>query len=120
MFELSIKEEFAAAHLLRGYEGNCKDLHGHTWKVETVLESPRLDPIGMVMDFKVVRMKLRELLSRLDHRYLNDLPAFKEVNPTTENLAQYIYEEFAKECRPLTVKCVRVWESDRASVTYFP
>jgi len=50
---------------------------------------------------------------------LNDLPAFKDVNPSTENLAKYIYQEFAKECQPLPLKRVRVWESDTASITYY-
>ncbi len=120
MFELSIKGDFAAAHRLYGYEGNCKDLHGHTWKVEVVLRSDHLDSIGMVMDFKVAKMKLKEVLAGIDHVYLNDLPAFQDHNPTTENLAKYIYEEFSKACHPLQLKRVQVWESQSASVTYFP
>ena len=118
MFELSIKGHFASAHRLRGYEGNCKDLHGHTWKVEVVVMSDELNSIGMVMDFKVVKMKLKDLLSNIDHVYLNDLTAFQKDNPTTENLAKYIFEEFSKICRPLQLKRVRVWESQSASVTY--
>ena len=119
MFELSIKGHFAAAHRLRGYEGNCKDLHGHTWKVEVVVMSDQLNTIGMVMDFKVVKMKLKDLLANIDHVYLNDLAAFQKDNPTTENLAKYIFEEFSKICRPLKMKRVQVWESDSASVVYY-
>ncbi len=119
MFEVKVRGDFAAAHILRGYEGNCKNLHGHTWKVEVTIPSPTLDSIGMVMDFKVVKKKLKELLDRLDHIYLNGLPAFQEINPTTENLAKYIFEEFSKECQPLVIKQVQVWESDLCSVVYY-
>ena len=120
MFELSIRDDFASAHFLRGYEGSCKEVHGHTWKVEVVIQSDILDSTGMVMDFKVVKKKLHELLAKIDHVHLNNLPPFREVNPTTENLAKYIYEEFVALCQPLKVKAVRVWESDLASVTYYP
>ncbi len=118
MFELSIRDHFAAAHLLHGYDGNCKNLHGHTWQVEIVIQGDRLDTIGMVLDFKIVKKKLKDFLCQLDHVHLNDLPAFNKTNPTTENLAKYIFEEFAKECKPHKLKQVRVWESDTASITY--
>ncbi len=120
MYELAIRGDFAAAHRLRGYEGDCKNLHGHTWKVEAVMGSSSLDSTGMVMDFKVAKKKLRDLLARLDHAYLNDIPPFDKINPTTEHLAKYIFEEFSKGCQPLKVKRVQVWESDSASVTYCP
>ena len=119
MFELSVTGDFAAAHILRGYGGKCENLHGHTWKVEVTLRGEELDDVGMVVDFAVVKKQLRGLLKTLDHVHLNDLPAFREVNPTTENLAKYILEEFSPLCRPLDVVKVRVWESDSASVTYY-
>ena len=119
MFEIAIKADFAAAHRLHGYEGNCKDLHGHTWKVEVALISDRLDPIGMVMDFKILKMRLKEFLKGIDHVYLNDLLPFQKNNPTTEHLAKYIFDEFAKVCLPLRIKKVRVWESETSDVTYY-
>ena len=119
MFELSITGHFASAHLLRGYDGPCKNLHGHTWKVEVTIAAEKLDKIGLVVDFKDMKKKLNALLDRLDHVNLNDLPVFQKVNPSTENLAKYIYQEFAKECRPFPVKHVRVWESEAASITYY-
>ena len=119
MFELSITGDIAAAHFLRGYEGPCKNLHGHTWKIEITLLADQLNEIGLVVDFAEVKKKLREFLLSLDHVCLNDLPFFKEVNPSTENLAKYIYEEFAKVTKPFILKRVRVWESETSSVTYF-
>ncbi len=119
MYELTIKSDFASAHFVRGYPGNCKDLHGHTWKVEVTLESGRLDTTGMVVDFKVIKQQLKDFLKHMDHVCLNDLAYFKTANPTTENLAQYIFDEFGKVCQPLKVKKVRVWESETSDVTYY-
>ena len=119
MFELSIKDHIASAHFLRGYEGRCKDLHGHTWKIEVVIAGNQLDAIGMVADFAVLKKQLKEFLTAIDHVCLNDLPYFKEVNPTTENIAMYIYTHFEKDIDPLKIKTVQVWESDSASVVYY-
>jgi len=120
MFELAIESHFDSAHLLRGYDGPCKDLHGHTWKVEVVVQKDKLNDIGLVIDFKDIRSKLNGFIKHIDHVNLNDIPYFKQVNPSTENLAKYIYDGFSKEVQPLKIKHVTVWESDTASVTYFP
>ena len=119
MFEISIKDNIASAHYLRGYEGRCKDLHGHTWKVEVVIESKKLDKIGMVVDFVELKKKLKEFLKPIDHVCLNDLAYFKKNNPTTENIAKYIYDNFQEKIKPLKIKYVQVWESDSSSVVYF-
>ena len=100
MYELSIKSDFAASHCLRGYEGKCKNLHGHTWAVEVVVQNKTLDKVGMVTDFMDIKKQLKEFLEELDHTHLNDHPFFKKHNPTTENLARYIFEQFSKQCRP--------------------
>ena len=119
MFELTIKGNFCASHILHGHEGKCKNLHGHTWKVEVVIESDRLDKVGRVVDFAVIKKELNSFLDTIDHVHLNDLPAFKDVNPTTENLAKYIYEGFSKVCQPLKLKYVTVWESENSAVRYY-
>ncbi len=119
MFELTIRGDFASAHFIPGYAGKCKDLHGHTWKTEVTVENGALDKLGMVVDFKVIKQQLKDFLMRIDHVCLNDLPYFKANNPTTENLAKYIFDEFGKIAHPLQVKKVRVWESDTSDVTYY-
>ncbi len=119
MFELSISGHFAAAHFLRNYEGPCKNLHGHTWKVQVTIQSEKLNDIGLVVDFRDLKQRLKEILMPIDHVCLNDLPYFHDVNPSTENLAKYIYYEFAKVTFPFILKRVRVWESETSSVTYF-
>jgi 6-pyruvoyltetrahydropterin/6-carboxytetrahydropterin synthase len=119
MYELSIQDHIASAHLLRGYDGPCRELHGHTWQVEVTVLATDLNPIGLVADFKDMKAKLKKFLAHLDHVNLNDLPAFQKDNPSTENLARYIYRNFSKECSPLKIKHVRVWESATAYITYY-
>jgi len=119
MFELSIKSDIASAHFLRGYEGKCKNLHGHTWQIEVFINGEQLDEIGMVADFRILKKKLKVFLDTIDHMCLNDLPYFQKVNPTTENIAKYIYENFGEEIKPLRLSKVKVWESDITCVTYF-
>ncbi|MBN1869414.1 MAG: 6-carboxytetrahydropterin synthase QueD [Candidatus Omnitrophica bacterium] len=119
MFELSIREDIAAAHFIKGHEGKCKNLHGHTWKVEVTVRHDRLDGLGMVADFTVLKKKLQEVLGPIDHACLNELPFFKENNPTTENIAKYVYGQYKDKVKPLGLKEVRVWESETSSVTYY-
>ena len=92
MFELTVEDTFDAAHQLKGYEGPCENLHGHTWKVRVVVSGRKLNKLGMLLDFKEIKTALKRVLSGLDHRNLNDLPDFKKANPTSENVAVKIYE----------------------------
>jgi 6-pyruvoyltetrahydropterin/6-carboxytetrahydropterin synthase len=119
MFEVSVRDHIASAHQLHGYDGPCKDMHGHTWKVEIVVCGNTLDGVGLLVDFKVLKAKLKEVIGPLDHVVLNDLPAFKDLNPSTENLARHIFRSLNPRCAPLRLKHVQVWESDTASVIYY-
>ncbi len=119
MFELTVRGEFSSAHFLRAYRGKCRKLHGHTWKVEVTVKGNRLDKIGVMADFVGLKAHLEHIMGRLDHACLNELNAFKSCNPTTENLAKYIYKEYAAAAKPLKMVRVRVWESDRADVVYY-
>ncbi len=116
---MTIKSEIASAHFIPGYPGKCKDLHGHTWKVEVFIKSETLDELGMVADFAVVKQKLKDYLMELDHKCLNDLAYFKTVPPTTENIARYIYQGFSRIITPLKLLKVRVWESEQSSIIYY-
>ena len=119
MFEVIVKGDIASAHFLRNYEGKCKHLHGHTWLIEITIQREELNDIGMVEDFIVLKKQLKDFLVHIDHVCLNDLDYFKKVNPTTENIAKYIYQNFSKIIHPLRIKQVRVWESDSSSVVYY-
>jgi 6-pyruvoyltetrahydropterin/6-carboxytetrahydropterin synthase len=117
VYKIKVEATFSAAHNLRGYKGKCEELHGHNWKVEISAASRKLDKIGMVMDFKCLKEKLNALLDRFDHKYLNDVLYFKRVNPTSENIAKYIFDNLKKEIPALD--SVTVWESDKACATYY-
>jgi len=119
MYELTISSEFASAHYLRGYNGPCQELHGHTWRLEVTVCSKDLNELGLVVDFKDLKSRLQDIVKTLDHGCLNNLPAFQQTNPTTENLAKHIYQEFSAQAQAYQVKQVRVWESASSSVTYY-
>lgn len=122
MFEMQVKGTFDAAHHLRGYEGKCSRVHGHTWTVALSVRGETLDELGMLVDFKALNQLLGETLAPLDHQDLNDLPPFRSINPTAEHIAKYLYEILAPH--PLfqhgaaRLCSVRVWESPHSSVCY--
>lgn len=120
MFELIVETDFAAAHSLRGYQGKCESLHGHNWKVQVVLSSERLDDLGMVLDFKDVKATVEGVLEAFDHKNLNDLTCFKEINPTTENVSRALYNELSQRLPDgVSVRKVTTWESDHCGASYF-
>jgi len=121
VYELTVKSRFAAAHQLRHYKGKCENLHGHNWKIEVTLQTAKLNDIGLGIDFKDIRSSLLEVLEELDHRCLNDLPAFQQENPSSELIARWIFEEVARRIENEHLRMVRVtaWESDDACATYF-
>jgi 6-pyruvoyltetrahydropterin/6-carboxytetrahydropterin synthase len=116
MYSLKVDGTFSSAHNLRGYKGKCEDLHGHNWRVEIVVKSSELDNLGMVLDFKFLKKKLGVILEEMDHKYLNKLVYFKKVNPTSENIAKYIYNKL--KIRVPLLSSVTVWENSTSSATY--
>ena len=120
MYRLMVESGFAAAHQLKEYAGKCEGLHGHNWRVQVMVKTDRLNPIGLGIDFKVLKRILNDILSRLDHSFLNDIEPFQAQNPSSENLACYIYGEYLKHLEGESVKLdwVRVWESTSAYAQY--
>jgi 6-pyruvoyltetrahydropterin/6-carboxytetrahydropterin synthase len=116
MFTVKVEASFSSAHNLRGYKGKCEDLHGHNWKVEISAAKETLDKIGMVLDFKLLKARLSHVLEPLDHAYLNNVSYFKKVNPTSENIARYIYQKL-KPGIPSLIS-VTVWENVASAATY--
>lgn len=112
---------FDAAHYLRGYEGICSNLHGHRWDVEIRVSGKQLNDIGILIDFKSLKQMMKDVLP--DHKSLNEINPFKEINPTAENLVRYFFDQFEKYISgPLRfagqydvrLERVRVWESPGA------
>lgn len=119
-YQLKIVTDFASAHTLRDYPGACSRMHGHNWKVELEVMAAQLDSIGMGVDFKVMKLAANEVAGELDHRYLNDLEPFKDINPTAENIAAYMYQEISARINSphIKVTAVTLWETERACVRY--
>lgn len=119
-YTVKILTEFAAAHTLRDYPGECSRLHGHNWKVEVEAVATELDGIGMAIDFKTVKEAARALAARLDHRYLNDIQPFGTVNPTAENIAAWFFRELSHTLNSprVRISAVTLWETERACVRY--
>ena len=121
MYELMVESKFAAAHQLRGYKGKCENLHGHNWRVTVAVTAERLNEQGLAIDFNDLKKALRDVLDQLEHTFLNDIFPFTQINPSSENLAKWIYDTLAKKLNDdnVEVASVTVWESDSASASYF-
>ena len=121
MFELTTIVDFEAAHRLAGYEGKCCRLHGHNWRVEVTVAGPKLDGLGMLVDFRALKQEVAKVIETLDHYYLNEIEPFRALNPTAENIARYVHRELAARLAPglgVAVKAVKVWESPHAAAVY--
>jgi 6-pyruvoyltetrahydropterin/6-carboxytetrahydropterin synthase len=121
MYEIAVTSHFSGAHRLRYLHGKCEELHGHNWKVEVSVASNRLGKEGVVIDFGILRQKVEKILKSLDHTYLNDLPHFSGMEPSSENIAKYIFDRLKKELKghSVNLKKVTAWESETSCATYF-
>jgi 6-pyruvoyltetrahydropterin/6-carboxytetrahydropterin synthase len=120
VYELTVLSHFAAAHRIRCLHGKCEQLHGHNWKIEVRVASKRLRREGLVIDFGVLKQKVEKVLKTLDHNFLNDLPPFLKREPSSENIAKYIFDALRKEFKGNTIvlKKVTAWESETACASY--
>ncbi len=103
---------FDSAHKLKWHKGKCKNLHGHTYKLQILVEG-KLNKQGIVIDFgdmkKIIK---REVIEKLDHRYLNEIIK----NPTAENISIWIWEELKDKIKDL--KEIRLWETPTSFAIY--
>ena len=120
MYVLKIVTDFASAHSLRDYPGDCARLHGHNWQVEVSVCSQVLDDSGIAIDFREIKKQTKLVVKRLDHQYLNEIKPFDVLNPTAENIAKYFFDEISLLItnKDLKVKEVMIWETPRSAVTY--
>ena len=126
MYEIVIQHHFTAAHALRGYEGKCRNTHGHNFQVQVTLQGRQLDARGILVDFKDVKGALGVIIDELDHQFLNELPPFLDVNPSTENLCRYFYDRLSASLPSIPggdnvrLAEVRIRETDSYSGSYRP
>lgn len=118
-FTITTALEFAAAHRLRLYDGSWEPLHEHNWRVKVTVGAMELDSIGVVMDFHDLSKRVEAIVSPWRGRSLNELPPFREANPSAENVALHIGRELSL---PAAVKlaAVEVWETPENSAVYRP
>lgn len=121
MYELVIESKFAAAHQLRNYNGRCENLHGHNWRVTVHVTAEKLNEIGLAIDFADLKRITREQLDQLEHVYLNEVFPFTEINPSSENIARWLYNNLSKKINDdnVMLSMITVWESDTASASYY-
>ena len=134
MYQVSVEEEFAAGHALRGYRGKCENPHGHNYKIRITVEGKALNKIGLLIDFVDLKSAMHDTSRKLDHVFMNDVEPFKTANPSAENIAKYLYDEVTRGLKEVTgasasaadaknapqITSVTVWETDITSATYHP
>ena len=121
IWSLRVSSSFSSSHQLRNYGGKCENLHGHNFLVEVEVSGQKLDPdTGLLMDFKVLKEKLAKVLDKLDHKHLNDHEYFAKQNPSSENLARYVYEGLKPllPCNEVQLEWVMVAEKNSSRAFY--
>jgi len=121
MFDIFIDTHFAGGHHLRDYPGDCETPHGHNWKVRVTVRATKLDQLGMGVDFTIVKKAVKETLKKIDHKNLNELPMFQKVNPSSENIAIFIYNDLKNVLahERYSLYSVTVKETDFQGLTYY-
>lgn len=119
MYTVRVEAGFSSAHFLSGYKGKCENLHGHNYRVRAYASGADLDSSGMLVDFGVLKGALREICDGLDHRLLNDIPAFRD-SPSAERIARHIFETLSEKQPGAGLSAVEVFESDTSMARYEP
>lgn len=120
MYEITIKKSFSSAHTLRDIGGKCENIHGHNFTAEVSVASNDLNQKGMLIDFRALKGWTEEALRELDHKFLNDLPYFKNKNPSSENIARFIYDRICEKVKlpGIAVSRITVGETENTKVSY--
>jgi len=103
------------AHLLKGYDGKCKQMHGHSWLLKIWVRGKRehLDDVGIMFDFANVK----QIVDFFDHQLINEVAPFDKMNPTAENLVSFIYGSMKIDYPDLQFK-IRIYETAVLKKTY--
>ena len=109
-YEISVKASFSASHQLKLYDGSLEKLHGHNWTVLVTVAASKLDAIGVVMDFHMLERRLGQVVNVFQDRHLNDVPPFTQVNPSAENVAEYIVTKLQLPGH-VWLHSVEIWET---------
>jgi 6-pyruvoyltetrahydropterin/6-carboxytetrahydropterin synthase len=119
-FQISTTRTFSAAHALRLYDNSLEPLHGHNWRVRVTVASPKLDPIGVVMDFHDLERLVDAIIAPWHNHNLNDCAPFAQgINPSAENVALHLGKTITLP-KGVRLTRVEVWETDTNRATYLP
>jgi 6-pyruvoyltetrahydropterin/6-carboxytetrahydropterin synthase len=115
------KEEWSDEKNLEVF-GKCSNpnYHGHNYVMETWVEGPIDSDTGYLIDLKILKQIIRsEVSDKFDHRNLNlDVPEFKGINPTAENIAKVAWELIKAKLESNLKLTIRLWETENNSVEY--
>jgi len=121
-YRVTVSARFEAAHNLIDYPGGPEPLHGHSYRVEAVLESRGLQQYDVAVDFVAARKALEAIAMEFDYKYINEHPAFAGRNTSAENLARYFAERLGSSggLGKTSVAEVTVWEGPENRAAYRP
>ena len=121
MYDIFVTTHFAGAHHLRDYPGDCENPHGHNWKVVVTVRATKLDKLGIGIDFKLLKKYLKEVVDQLDHRDLNMFEPFLHINPSSENIARFIFESLQDRLNTehYFLYSVGISETESSSLVYY-
>lgn len=121
MYEITTETNFSAAHRLNNYQGPCENLHGHNWLIRATVRCTKLDVSGIGIDFKVLKDRLKEIVADFDHQDLNKVLESIDLNPSSENIACFIFEKLTAALADWdgTVYKIDVFETPGNCASYY-
>jgi 6-pyruvoyltetrahydropterin/6-carboxytetrahydropterin synthase len=121
VFEVAYETTFCATHRLTEAGRPIEPLHGHDWRVEVVAAGERLDRVGVVIDFEVLKEALRGITAQFHYKDMNEHAAFRDQSPSAEAVARYVFGELkrAMGAQGALLRRVRIWEAPGCSAVYF-
>ena len=121
MYEITSETMFSAAHRLKNYSGPCENLHGHNWNVRATVRCSDLDISGIGIDFKILKKNLKEITNDFDHCDLNKVLEPYDLNPSSENIARYIFNKLRDALQGCngSVARVEVFETPANCAAYY-
>ncbi len=121
MYDIFVKTHFSSGHYLRDYPGSCEQPHGHNWNVTVTVRANQLDSLGMGIDFKQLKTHVNAVIDHIDHKNLNEMEEFSALNPSSENIARFIYEQLQQplDHERYRLFSVTVYETESSGLTYY-
>ena len=121
MYEVIVEQQFSSAHFLRNYHGQDEPLHGHNWKVQVKYRGKKLiQPEQYLIDFVELDQLLKKIIAHIDYKNINDVQPFNTINPSAENIAEWICQQLIQALPTHAPHCVTVWETEAGAARYYP